>query len=303
MEGNNMKILGIVIAAAVSIIVLGSVLMPVFNDVSDNSETFTNDGYVKLSLIDENTTASFSWDHTNPKVIVCNGVPVDMSAIPEDMQISVVGADSFVVRYENLAGNLSRLICNGVGGQMLIISSGENNATMSINNGVFSVDFGSGVRTKTLNNGYYVNALGDYVLKFTDSPAYVSDDTLVLAGITSPSQSVSVAVFGIGTIRSMEITPTFQTGYTIKNIVINSEAVSGYDDLHKLSAITFKIVDDATSEEYDATYSYFAVPVNVVVHESGTLTDGQLSLLRAIPVMIIIGILMMVVGVIRSKEI
>lgn len=310
----NMKILGIVIAAAVSIIVLGSVLMPVFDDVTRNEDTFTNEGYYYMEHITaaDTTTRTLAYTYspdTQTLTYTFNGSVINTSGWPASVTLAT-DADAWVVR----AGTSEWIGLQVIGPNF---NSGGHNTRST------TITFSGGVATSVVNvwnestqtedvstrtSTYedlwiYSPTATDYVMKKTNETAYINNDSQFLAvGVTELGVWNTVIKI-TGTIDSY--TPVImyppETPTTVTNKAVVAEAVNGYDNLYQLDKLTFTISDSTTSA--DAIYSYFIVPAEVDGHIEKTLTSGQISILKAIPVMIIIGVLMMVLGVVRTKEI
>lgn len=295
-------IITVVIAGMLGALVFG-VMLPVFAETTSADTTFTNDGYYNLSLIDENTDITMSWDHTIPKTIVCNGSEIDLSKIPVGLAVSIVGSDSVVIRYINNNNGSSSIFFNGRGvGQVILNSTSTEDMTFSITNDTLNGTFGTQERNVAISSGYYANSSGDYVLKKTDSVAYVKDDTIILAGLTSVSPTVSFGAFGIGTIDDMTVTPVLSNQpYTIDNVNVNAVDNSKYIDLYNLSTITFDIVGEDSSVT-PATYSYFAVPYEVTAEKVNHVDGPTKAIMDLLPILIGIGLIIGIAGVVLARR-
>lgn len=291
---NNMKIVGIVITAAICVIVLGSVLMPVFDDMTDNQVTFRNTGVAYMEKIGTDEAVNLFWDHTNPTYLKVNSENVPIST----GVITVTTGYNWLLRYEN----------NGViyfsPNMNIVASVGQNSDIyLTLSNGTVSAYNSldpSTVATSSYEEVYIISndENAPYVMKNPNEQVYLSG--------SSPFYGSGVSVVD-GEVRAYDITGTINEGATVYQfrgapttntpLVIHSTQVSGYYNLFKFDKITF------TANNADLTWNQIIVPSEVTVRESDGLTDGQVSILRAIPIMIIVAILLMVVGVVKSKEI
>ena len=59
----DMKIVGITVAILVSITVLAGVLMPVLDDATATTDTFTNEGYFYMQKISAEDTETYTFDY------------------------------------------------------------------------------------------------------------------------------------------------------------------------------------------------------------------------------------------------
>ena len=85
------------------------------------------------------------------------------------------------------------------------------------------------------------------------------------------------------------------TDATYSNITWNITPMDGYVDLYKLTSIEFDITYNDTVTH--ATYSYFAVPTEVTAELAVHPDAATLSMLSVIPIVVMIGIVLAVVGV------
>lgn len=304
MEGNNMKILGIVLAAAVSVIVLGSVLMPVFNETTETERTLTNEGYYRMSELNTSSSIVIDWEYQTPNQVKVNGTAISLASVGVGRPVTLVGCENFIVRYVD---NSTDVIIQNVAGPLMAATvDTATNMHISISNGSMSVTVADETNNyQVVGRLFAINPNGNFSMKTADNTAYVNGDSeFILMGLTA--MKIDTGVVGIGTIdNGTTLKATYGTNVypdvTFRDVVIHKENTNGYTDVYSLEKVTFIATEDGG--DYNVTYSYFIVPYQVTGSIEGSLTDGQISLLRAIPVMIIIGILMMVVGVIRSKEI
>ena len=294
----NIKIIGISIAAFIGIIVLGSVLMPILDDATATTDTFTNEGLFYLKEVDaDSDTVVLAWDHTKPYVIAVNDVE---TALPQTVSfgaVSIIMADTWAVRY--IPGSSLDLFGDAGG----IITTGnvanETDLTITLSGGVAS--FSTTELTQSYTTAYHISDNGPYVMKTAADEAYVNGDSLIYCtgrtNIAGGQKNINVT----GDIDDgITATIIYPHGWTTSNVVITSEEVSTHIDLYKFSQVSFDMTDgNATATP---TYSQVIVPYEVTAERSEHFTPGQNAIFAAMPVMIILAILLGVVAlVIRSR--
>lgn len=298
------KIPAVAITVTLVTIMIASVLIPVLTDATTVNETLVNEGYFNLSLIDENTDITMSWDHTDPTVVTVNNVDVDMSSVPRAIPLSILGTDTVILRYEYLANGNVALYCNGVTGQLVANSTGSNDLSLTLSEGSFSITVGSTTKTASITNGFYLDPEGTYVMKDRDSPAYIQDDTIIIAGLSVVIAPTTAGVFGIGNIddgMALNNIVSYQTNYEIGTATINATDTK-WVDTYLLESITFDITDTDTDTVVPITYTYFAVPEEMTAERIVHFTDGENAILLTIPTLTIIALLIGVVAIfMRSK--
>ena len=307
----DMKIVGITVTVLVSLVVLAGVLMPVLDDATATTDTFTNDGYFymqKISASDTETyTLSYAYDDVAKTLTFeYNGDEIDTTGWPSSLPVTVAtDNDSWVVRM----GYYSEYIgLQGIGYAFAFGGHNTWSVTVTFNGGTAtSVATNSGGVSSTYTTTYtdlwlYSPEPTDYVMKKMDKPAYMLEDSEFIAvGVTAITVwNTGVKINGTVDDFTAEIfyPPNLTTTVTNKEIV--KTEVNDHEDLYSLDKLTFSINDGTTT--VDATYSYFIVPAEVTAERSVHFTDNQNALFAVIPVLIIVAILIGVVAlVIRSR--
>ena len=155
-------------------------------------------------------------------------------------------------------------------------------------------------------NTYVVSDEGNYLMKASDNAAYLLSDSNTLATGMTIISGVWV-VMGWDSDEGIDIEPIVYypaDSYTVSNLNVDSEIVSGYDDLAKLTKLTYTVTknDDPTVTQ-NVTYSYFIVPAEVTAEKSVHLTDNENAILLVIPALVIIAIIIGVLAVaMRGRE-
>ena len=90
------KLVVISIAAVIGIIVLGSVLMPILDDATATTDTFTNEGYFYLEKYDESTDITLEWTYSAPTTMTVNDQDIELGNL--GVGVTVLFTESFGLR-------------------------------------------------------------------------------------------------------------------------------------------------------------------------------------------------------------
>lgn len=303
------KIIIASITAVVVITVLAGTLIPVLDDATATHKTFSNveDSIAYYDEIGENDY-TFVWDPTTPTIATINGEEValpDVSGYTNG--VSLIVSEGIALRYYVSGGTyyIQSLGGGKSSGQYgYATSNSESAITISITDGVWS--YSNNTNTYTLTGStYIISDSGDYVMKTPSSSAYVKSDSSTAAlGVTVIS-GVWV-IMGWNLDSGITITPAEYyppDDYTISNVVVHYDDVSGYDEIYGLSKVTFTAVKaDDTTVTSNVTYSYFIVPAEVTAEKTVHFTDGENAIFNTIPVIVIVALLLAVLAmVLRSR--
>lgn len=309
----EMKIVGITVAILVSITLLAGVLMPVLDDATATTDTFTNESFYGLSAIDDNTDVTIVWKVATPQKITVNGEDVDLSTLPSSRSYTLIGSSSTMVRY-TYVGGVAYL--ETLGTQYVNNNSNATNytqVTFTINGMTMTYldDRSTPITYDYTLSGdayYIVPSGGEYteVMKDASKPVYVlgdSDIHLIGSTLSNPI----IGVYGEGsiddgiTLSTVYKANTVTTDVTYSDVTATTTEVSGYNDLYLLEKFEFTITYN-TDQSIDSTYTYFVVPSEVTAERSVHFTDNQNALFAVIPMLVIVAILIGVVAlVIRSR--
>ena len=303
----NNKLIPIVLTLVVGIILAGSVLIPVLNDATKTENTFSNDGAFFVE-VDPSTTYTLKYQqYANPGKVIVNG---------ETLPITF-NQGYTLLRLDNV---ILRLVSNN---QMQLLGGGSSytdvaNVDITITNGTVSgtLGYGNPITTiswpkTTYSEAFIISATdAGEVMKSYNTPAKVNADSPLEAyGVTTINGSTNTTVLveidgtiadGVNVTLRNKQTSAEITTMTISDLEINYTPVAGYIDLYDLSSITFTV----TNGEYttDVTYSAFVVPSKVTAEMTDHLTPGQITLLNAIPVMVIVALVVTAIGVIALRR-
>lgn len=307
------KIVMISIAAVIGIIVLGSVLMPIMNDATATTDTFTNDGYYRMAALDSESTYKLYWDHTKPYEVTVNDTDVfSLAGLQNYQAVTLIGSDKFTLRFFSVSDNPRVQLYGGTGYGFggASVTSGTD-MTVIVSAGSITITTNAAESPLNITNvlpdkAYAIIKDGDYTMKKAGSDAYVLKDSsiMVICGLTE-SSGVSAAVYGEGTVEDGMDYVLFRPAADSDTAVFSNESISYTDvedhvGLAKVSSINFSVT--VTAGTVSPIYTYFIVPYEVTAERAVHFTDGQNAIFAAIPVLIILAVLLGVVAlVIRSR--
>ena len=295
------------VAIMVGAVAFGAML-PIFQDVTATEDTFTNDGYFRMTKItDTDDDVTVTWDYTKPYIFTVNGVD---NTVPTGVTsgnvfpYTLMCSDTWALRFSVTdSGATISLQLYGSGADYIwyINSTSGYNVTCTFESGTFSISReGGAVTTQSYTTAYVIDNTGDYVLKKGNSPAYLHKDSVIYSvgrsygtfGGTSTFMNVNVqATIEDGATISL-IYPT--SGYTVTNETIHYSKVTSSEDLYKFSNITFDVVD-GSSNTYSAVYGQVIVPYQVTAERTAQGGDGFNTIVDLIPLVIGMGLLLIAV--------
>ena len=304
----KMNALTLIITLVVGVILTGALLGPVIGDATATEKTLTNEGICSMAAFDDQSNISLSWDHTNPEMITVNGETIALPQ-PTGIPLSIIASDAWGVRY--LVQNdsvLNLTLFDGTAStKFSVLSTGTEDLLITLSEGTATFTHGENSITETYEQGYYIAKEGEYVMKNPSETAYLKGDSTVYStgrtgGLSSLTPQSNVNLHLQGTIDGgIEVTSLYPPAYTTSDVIVNAVADSKYIDLYKFDNVTFTVIDSG-SNTGTAVYSQVIVPASVTAELSDHLTPGQISLMGAIPVMVIVALLMAAVGAIALRR-
>ena len=303
MEKNNLLML--VVTLTVGIILAGSLLMPVLSDATTTERTFTNTGAFYIDA-DPTDTYTIAYNKASePGVIYINGDALDIAF---SNSYTVFSIDNAIMR--TISDNTLQWKGNGQ------YMTGISKVDLTVSNGsVTGTYIGVGGNETSWPTTTYTEChiasptREDLVMTSYNSTNKVLGDSDIFAfGQTAVKNNTVMLLFKItGNVKDgVEITALNSTtgdvdaSATITDISVNATAVNGYRDLYDLTSITFKVEYDSTVT--DATYTAYIVPTTVTAELSQHLNAGEIALLNALPILVIIGLVMVGVGAILVRN-
>ena len=299
----KMNALTLIITLVVGVILTGALLGPVIGEATATEKTFTNPGVFNYGTFSEGDSYTMEYTKGDSSFTV-NDVETELT-LSVNSSVSVVASDNVLIRYgHDNSGYFSQIVGVRDGGSEYFTT--PDSFTLTINNDQLNVSFVSGGSTNTLVFNYtdmyaLVPSESEAVLKVATDTAYIKGNSpLYASGLTTIDSWHNIIHFEGNYNDGITITCPNLEGVTFDNITWNIEAVDGYIDLYKLTSVEFDAHYNGNTVH--ATYSYFAVPSEVTAELSNHLTPGQISLMSAIPVMVIVALLMVAIGGIALRR-
>ena len=304
MEKTNL--LTLVVTLTVGIILAGSLLMPVLSDATTTEKTLTNDGLFEMKAVDATTDFTLEWDYTTPNQITVNDEVVELTKgqfaltvfFTEDLIFRHTWSDSISV-YETANNSTSPVIIASVGF--------TRNLTASCEDGTLTVIAGATTKTSTMTSGMIAATDGTHVMKDATATAYLLDNSEFYgAGYTSNAlNAASTNFLGIfkGTIDGgITIISQVPEDYELSNIEQNYTQIqtSTYKELYGYTSFEYDLTDGENTGH--VTYSQIVVPKEINAELAQHLEDASITLLNALPILIIIGLVLAGVGAIFFRN-
>ena len=280
------KIIGIVVA----VIVVAVALIPITEEVTETSDTFTNEGYWRMKEISNNDT--WEYDGSN------SDNPWSYNEEPQDIARRSVNA---------LLGPDWCVRSNGQArGQSI---SGNASTITATSDGIIITFEGTGGNSEQLLPGYGVDKNGSFIMKRGTNNVYVLDDSVLFGTGLTTVDSVDFVVHVEGNVKDGATFTAYsnRNGTTISNveftnISVNAEKISGYVNLYSFSSITANItfdtiVDDTTvSHSGEVTYNGIITPREVTAEKAIHADAMTNTIISIIPIFVVLAILMGIVG-------
>lgn len=294
METKNM--VGTIVTLAVVVVCVAAIMMPVLNDATTTEKTFTNEGVYYYGIFGTTDTYTFEFDASDGSITV-NDTEIDtLSGVTSGTTYSLLATDDTILRYGYNSSNQEYYL-QTVGATN---ASTADTIVATISEGALSVTYTTDgtdtVKTISFTELYAIVPTEDAaVLKQSSSEVYIKGDSeLFASGLTTVTAWTNMFHFE-GTYDDGITISSGNTAATFDNIEWNIEEVDGYEDLYKLTSIEFDITISDTTKH--ATYSYFAVPTEVTAEKTVHFSDGENTLLNAIPVLVIVALVIGAVGI------
>lgn len=296
------KLIGTTLGIAISIIVLASILMPVMTEYTDATRTVTNTGSFFAEPDGEEHTLVFSVD----------GATVDDVAVayPEgygtgnQTNATVILGEDWMVRLDM---GLARVVTAGPSQTYTNLGYvADGDITFTISGTTLSYTYNNTTITKD-NVTYYLAPAGDMVLCYNP---YILSDSQLIGGIRNNSNTANADVFEIvsGTVddgftavncRAFITAASPTTGDYTSTFTTATETVDG--DLLKLTSITQNLTfwNDGTAT---FTLTYLMAPATITYDNPDYLGTENASLLKVIPILMIIAMVMLAVGMVVARR-
>ena len=308
-----------VVGLTVCVIVAATVLMPILSDATKTTDTYTNEGYYKMSHFDNTTDHSFSWTYESPNVVTVDNQEVVISGIL-NKDVTIIADTNWLVRLStDASGNVLRLsLVLSSGGTTTASVSDSHTISMTLESGAMSTTFAGTNKTASYDDVWIISNDGDMIMKKADVDSYLNGDSQVVGyGLTrirnnagGLTGSPGVGMMFIGSYDD-GITGTVWRGgdnVSLSDETMNTVVDSSHIDLYKFSSITAtatltETVDDETvTTDTAVTYNYVIVPYEVTAERSIHFDTGTNAIINAIPIIIIVAMITMAVGFFLVKR-
>lgn len=292
----NNKLIPLVLTLVVGIILTGSLLMPVLADTTETEHTFTNDGVFRMT---DEDSYSITYDAQNLKFVV-NGEDYPFESFPQG-RWTLVSTDKFMFRFQAYANEGYGLFISDTNSTTAIANTETTTPrTWTFANGVYTGYDGVTTREYTTESFRGFAPDGDYIMtNGTDKPFVNGNSSIIIGHGLTMINSNNTPFYITGTVNN-GVTVTTKDTVTVDNVAVNTVKSSKYADCYTLNSITFDATLNNTT--VSATYDRIIVPYQVTVEVAEPLSDGEISLLNALPILIIIGLVMVAVGAIVVKN-
>lgn len=297
----NNKLIPIVLTLVVGIILAGSVLMPVLNDATKTTDTFENSGYFHMEKYGTDTDITIVWDPADAKSVSVNGEKYNPNT-PVNQFVNIAIGDNWYFRYAD--GGANTYVQVSYGGVDLVAGSNTDGVSVSVtcSGGTATITKASVTQTMTYTELYVISDDGAYVMKNANETVTVAGDTEFIGlGVTSlgTGRAVLKVTGDVDNGADVTVIGSIPSEATISDVNVSATALDNYKG-YSLSNVTFTVTMD--SVDYPATYNYFIVPASVTLELTEHLTPGQIALMGAIPIMVIVALLMAAVGAIAYRR-
>lgn len=309
----NMKpIVAVAIALTVGIVTFSGVLIPAIESGVDTEDTFTNIGafYVEVNPTD---TYTIEYDKaTEVGVVYINDEPLNVEF---STGYTILAIDNAILRLQSgdstiqYKGNGQYI--TGIKMLNITVSDGSISGTFQTLSNESPVSWPTTSYTKVfIASTETQDNVMTYYTSANKGPVKMNGDSNIQAfGQTSLNTSGSPVLSLINISGNIDDGVTINVlnattgvaieGVTISNLSINADPVSGYIDLYNLTSITFTITYDGVTT--DVSYSAYVIPTEVTAEKSIHADASTILLFQTIPVFIVLGMIVAVVGVLYMK--
>lgn len=302
MEERNMdmKIVGVSVAVLVSLVVLAGVLMPVLEDATSTTATFTNEG-VPFAEPDSGTH-TIVLDSTGMKT---DGESVTGLQMLYGNSVSILYFENNVVRWDT-SGNVQIIGNTNYSGQRRVIGNTQTDTiTFAITGSTVVANGNSSNVDVAIGSNLLAYPTADQNAKYRQGTQhYYTDDTdmIIAGGFSDSSVSGQVALVMTGTVDA--ITADYVWYYsvpaTVQNIDVQTSNVK--TNLNQVDKILVTMDITATGDDYELTYTQFLSEATGTYQNPGFVGSASSDILSAIPMIVIAALVVGVVAlVVRSR--
>lgn len=302
----NMKpIVAVAIALTVGIVTFSGVLIPAIESGVDTHDTFTNTGLYKMEKITDSDEYTLKWEYATPNQITRDGEVIALSQ--GGYPLTILFTEDIMVRVSwgascEVFGATDTLGANTVIGAAV---NSSTDLTITASSDTITITNGTDTKTYDMSAGMIVSSDGPYVMKNYNTDVYMNGDSeFYVAGYTYRALEVQYTNFvGIfeGTIDDgVDPISYVPSTYTLSDpTMVYTNGPSGYKNFYKFTGFTMGITDGENSGTL--TYTQIIVPSEISAEKSIHADASTILLFQTIPVFIVLGMIVAVVGVLYMK--
>lgn len=298
----EMKIPIIAISAVIVVVVLAGVLMPVLSDSVATSDTYTNNGMYRMNKYATSDPVTLEWTYEDPTNVKVNGINIGLTS--NSLGYSICVGENWILR-TNGTSYMDLIDASG-----LVSEAKTSNSTtmiMDFNGGTLTTTVGESVTTLEYTDFYCIGLDGGYVYKGSN-PVYLLGDTQAYGIHRIASQNA----LGINGIVVLDISGSIDNGFQASEITnhanlslgevqVTSEKISDHVNLYKLDGMSITATN--TNNDKSSTYDWNAliVPYEITAEKSVHLSNNEIAIFLAIPVLIIVALLVGIVAAVMRR--
>lgn len=285
------NLVGTVITITVAIICVATVMVPIFDGITETEETLTNDGLWRMKEIEYGDvwTKGYgaAWDYGDDAITI------------ESSSSNILLGDKWCIRANGQVRSDSTTN----------VSTNLGYATATASEEFVVVDKTDTSWTRNLDYpGYGASLDGDYVMTAYGGGCYLLGDSVIYGSGVSDVDEVSVFVHIEATVDDgATIAVSSISGTTISDVVISNAAVNytedpDHVDVYKVDSVTFNVSFSTTENDETVehtgvvTFSSYVVPYQITAELSEHMTSAEIALIYVLPVLMICAVLMIAVG-------
>lgn len=308
------QIMSLALGVALCALVLSAALIPAISMATDTEDTFTNEGYFRMSQYDDTTSHVVKWTYEKPTVITVDDEDVVIGYNLPSGQVTVVANSNWLLRmYYTSQGNVAGVaFLYGASGTKTATVENSQTATLTLTEGSASVVCGNYSGTHAYSIVYLPANDGTFTMTRLNEDNYINGDSPIYGfGLTRINTSTGIMGspgdgFAFAGSYDDGITGSVWRGgdsATVSDCVCNVTKVNSYTDLYRFNQIdavatlTETIDDETITTNTDLVYNIVIIPYQVTSELSIHADGPTRAILNMIPIIAVLGILIGIVAV------
>lgn len=289
MESKNLLTLAITLT--VGIILAGSLLMPVISDATTTERTYTNEGVFYMT--DDPTDYVLEIRGVDQEIIVNDELVTTFADLP-NAAWTLLSTPEYLIRMQGASSNYACWITSITGTNTYVASTSTESAKIILTDSTITI--GTSVFNYT---GEFrgIAKTGDYVMTSTGGFVVSDTDTIIIGNGATGVTHWYDAFYIIGTVDEIQVSTS--DSITVSNVTVHADEIMGFNG-SIVNDISFVATDGTTT--VDAVYNRVIVPTEVTIEKIGKLNPGEIAIMNAVPLMIIVALVMMAAGALYLKR-